>query len=185
VLQLDEAQKPRPAARRFRVAIVEAEVSVDVRVALACEHERRRVGRLVALPQSRRAAAQERLVSEGWRRRGPGKAGGSTTCSRREGAMSSPQLLFDAAAISSCRGPVANVRALAVSGRRRSSATMPGHNAGHAPRNKRMVYPADPPTVDEIVAVMRRTQPDRHGVRLRALSSCCGAAGSGSGRRCR
>jgi hypothetical protein len=32
-----------------------------------------------------------------------------------------------------------------------------------------MVYPADPPTVDEIVAVMRQTRPDRHGLRLRAL----------------
>ena len=32
-----------------------------------------------------------------------------------------------------------------------------GHNAGHAPRNKGQVYPADPPTVDEIVAVMRQT----------------------------
>jgi hypothetical protein len=31
------------------------------------------------------------------------------------------------------------------------------------------VYPADPPTVDEIVAVMRQTPPDRHGLRLRAL----------------
>jgi site-specific recombinase XerD len=32
-----------------------------------------------------------------------------------------------------------------------------------------MVYPADPPTVDEIVAVMRQTPTDRHGLRLRAL----------------
>ena len=31
------------------------------------------------------------------------------------------------------------------------------------------MYPADPPTVDEIVAVMRRTPADRHGLRLRAL----------------
>jgi site-specific recombinase XerD len=31
------------------------------------------------------------------------------------------------------------------------------------------VYPADPPTVEEIVAVVRRTSPDRHGLRLRAL----------------
>jgi hypothetical protein len=27
-----------------------------------------------------------------------------------------------------------------------------------------MVYPADPPTVDEIVAVMRKTPSDRHGI---------------------
>jgi integrase len=47
---------------------------------------------------------------------------------------------------------------------------MPGHHAGHAPRNKGEVYPADPPTVDEIVVVMRQTPPDRHGLRPRALS---------------
>ena len=54
-------------------------------------------------------------------------------------------------------------------GRRRSPAAMPGHNAGRAPRNKGQVYRADPPTVDEIVAVMRQTPADRHGLRLRAL----------------
>jgi len=46
---------------------------------------------------------------------------------------------------------------------------MPGRNARHAPRNKGRAYPADPPTVDEIVAVMRQTPADRHGLRLRAL----------------
>jgi site-specific recombinase XerD len=58
---------------------------------------------------------------------------------------------------------------LDAAGRRRSPAAMPGHNAGYAPRNKGHVYPADPPTVDEIVAVMRQTPADRHGLRLRAL----------------
>jgi len=58
---------------------------------------------------------------------------------------------------------------LDAAGRRRSPAAMPGPNAGQAPRNKGRVYPADPPTVDEIVAVMRQTPPDRHGLRLRAL----------------
>ena len=58
---------------------------------------------------------------------------------------------------------------LNATGRRRSPAAMPGHNAGHAPRNKGRMYPADPPTVDEIVAVMRQTPADRHGLRLRAL----------------
>lgn len=58
---------------------------------------------------------------------------------------------------------------LGVAGRRRSPATMPGHHAGRAPRNKGMRYPADPPTVDEIVAVMRQAGEDRHGRRLRAL----------------
>ena len=55
---------------------------------------------------------------------------------------------------------------LDAAGRRRSPAAMPGHNAGHAPRNKGRVYPADPPTVDEIVAVMRQTPADKHGLRL-------------------
>jgi site-specific recombinase XerD len=54
-------------------------------------------------------------------------------------------------------------------GRRRSPATMPGYHAGRPPRNKGMCYPADPPTVEEIIAVMRKTGADRHGTRLRAL----------------
>src|SRR5918996_1027905 len=32
-----------------------------------------------------------------------------------------------------------------------------------------MRYPADPPTVDEIVSVMRHAVDDRHGFRLRAM----------------
>src|SRR5438093_2278315 len=54
-------------------------------------------------------------------------------------------------------------------GRRRSPATLPGYHAGRPPRNKGQLYPADPPTVEEIVAVMRQTSDDRHGWRLRAL----------------
>jgi site-specific recombinase XerD len=54
-------------------------------------------------------------------------------------------------------------------GRRRSPATMPGYHAGRPPRNKGVRYPADPPTVDEIVAVMRHAAEDRHGWRLRAM----------------
>jgi hypothetical protein len=38
---------------------------------------------------------------------------------------------------------------------RRSVATLPGHHCGRAPRNKGMRYPADPPTVEEIILVMR------------------------------
>jgi site-specific recombinase XerD len=58
---------------------------------------------------------------------------------------------------------------LDAAGRRRSPATMPGDHAGRPPRNKGVRYPADPPTVDEIVAVMRHTPADRHGWRLRAM----------------
>jgi site-specific recombinase XerD len=73
--------------------------------------------------------------------------------------MSSVQSLIDAA------------------GRRRSPATMPGFRAGVAPRNKGQRYPADPPTVDEIVAVMRQAGHDRHGHRLTALVVVLSRAG--------
>jgi integrase len=55
-------------------------------------------------------------------------------------------------------------------GRRRSPATLPGYHAGRPPRNKGLRYPADPPTVEEISAVMRQTGGDRHGFRLQALT---------------
>ena len=54
-------------------------------------------------------------------------------------------------------------------GRRRSPATMPGFHAGRPPANKGLRYPADPPKVEEIVAVMRAAGDDAHGRRLRAL----------------
>ena len=58
---------------------------------------------------------------------------------------------------------------LDAAGRRRSPATLPGYHAGRPPCNKERLYPADPPTVEEIVAVMRRAGDDRRGFRLRAL----------------
>ena len=54
-------------------------------------------------------------------------------------------------------------------GRRRSPATMPGFHAGIPPRNKGLRYPADPPKVEEIVAVMRTAGDGAHGRRLRGL----------------
>jgi site-specific recombinase XerD len=54
-------------------------------------------------------------------------------------------------------------------GRRRSPATMPGFHAGRPPRNKGLRYPADPPKVEEIVAVMRTAGDSAHGRRLRGL----------------
>jgi integrase len=54
-------------------------------------------------------------------------------------------------------------------GHPRSPATMPGYHQGRPPRNKGMSYPADPPTVEEIVAVMRTAGGDADGARLRAL----------------
>src|SRR5690348_730691 len=58
---------------------------------------------------------------------------------------------------------------LDAAGRRRSPATLPGFHAGRPPRNKGMHYPADPPTVEEIVAVMRAAGETIHGQRMRAL----------------
>lgn len=54
-------------------------------------------------------------------------------------------------------------------GRRRSPATMPGFHVGRPPRNKGLRYPADPPKVEEIVAVMRTAGDGAHGRRLRGL----------------
>src|SRR3954464_9329144 len=58
---------------------------------------------------------------------------------------------------------------LDAAGRRRSPATLPGYHAGRPPRNKGRLYPADPPSVEEIVAVMREAGDDPHGYRFRAL----------------
>jgi hypothetical protein len=52
---------------------------------------------------------------------------------------------------------------LDAAGRRRSPATLPKFHAGRPPRNKGMRYPADPPTSEEIGAVMRRAGDGAHG----------------------
>jgi integrase len=46
---------------------------------------------------------------------------------------------------------------------------MPGFHAGRPPRNKGLRYPADPPTVEEIVAVMRIAGDRPHDRRFRGL----------------
>ena len=58
---------------------------------------------------------------------------------------------------------------LDAAGRRRSPATLPEFHAGRPPRNNGIRYPADPPTIQEIVAVMRRAGDTIHGRRLRGL----------------
>ena len=58
---------------------------------------------------------------------------------------------------------------LDAAGRRRSPATMPGFHYGRPRRNKGRTYPADLPTVEEIVAVMRRAGDRPPGLRTRAL----------------
>ena len=57
---------------------------------------------------------------------------------------------------------------LDAAGHRRSPATMPGYHRGRPPRNKGEQYPADPPTVEEIVVVMRTVGDRPDGHRLRA-----------------
>jgi integrase len=58
---------------------------------------------------------------------------------------------------------------LDTAGRRRSPATWPHFHAGRPPRNKGIRYPADPPTVEEIIAAMRAAGDGVHGRRLRGL----------------
>src|SRR5688572_16475083 len=58
---------------------------------------------------------------------------------------------------------------LDAAGRHRSPATLPGYLAGRAPRNKGLRYPADPPPVEEIVAVMRQAGTGVHAARARGL----------------
>jgi integrase len=53
--------------------------------------------------------------------------------------------------------------------RRRSPAALSEVHAGRPPRNKGIRYPADPPTIEEIVSVMRHAGDGVHGRRLRGL----------------
>jgi site-specific recombinase XerD len=54
-------------------------------------------------------------------------------------------------------------------GRRRSPATTPSFHRGVSPRNKGLRYPPDPPTVEEIIVVMRAAGDGPVGVRLRGV----------------
>ena len=58
---------------------------------------------------------------------------------------------------------------LDAAGHRRQPVTLSGYHAGRPPRNKGRRYPADPPTVEEIIAVMRTAGAGPDGMRLRAL----------------
>ena len=61
------------------------------------------------------------------------------------------------------------VQLLDAAGRRRSPAMLSDFHAGRAPGNKGQRYAADPPTVDEIIAVMRHAGHVRYGSRLSGL----------------
>lgn len=54
-------------------------------------------------------------------------------------------------------------------GRRRSPATLPEFHAGRPPGSKGRRFPADPPKIEEIVAVMRAAGDSAHGRRLRGV----------------
>src|ERR1041385_265758 len=62
-----------------------------------------------------------------------------------------------------------SVSLLDCTGRRRSPATLASFHQGWLPRNKGLRYPPDPPTVEEIIAVMRAAGDRPEGVRLRGL----------------
>jgi len=62
-----------------------------------------------------------------------------------------------------------SVAMLDCAGRRRSPATTSTFHHDLAPRNKGRRYPPDPPTVEEIVAVMRAAGYSHDGVRLRGV----------------
>jgi hypothetical protein len=62
-----------------------------------------------------------------------------------------------------------SVELVDAAGRRRSPATLPGNRRGCSPHNKGSQYPADPPRVEEIIAVMRTAGSSVHGARVRAL----------------
>jgi hypothetical protein len=57
---------------------------------------------------------------------------------------------------------------LNAAGRRRSPVTLPCYLAGRPPRNKGLRYRPDPPTVEDIVAVMRADGDGVHGTRVRS-----------------
>jgi site-specific recombinase XerC len=66
---------------------------------------------------------------------------------------------------------------LNAAGRRRSPVTLPGYLAGRPPRKRGLRYPPDPPTVEEIVAVVRQAGDRVHGARMRALIALLWRAG--------
>ena len=83
------------------------------------------------------------------------------------------------------RGGIMPELQLDAAGRRRSPTTLPHFHAGRPPRNKGIRYPADPPTVEEIVAVMRAAGDGVHGRRLRGLIVVLWRAACASTRRSR
>jgi hypothetical protein len=70
-----------------------------------------------------------------------------------------------------------SVPLLHCTGRRRSPATLSSFHVGRAPRNRGRRYPPDPPTVEEIIAVMRAAGQNPEGVSLRGVIGMLWRAG--------
>jgi hypothetical protein len=68
-------------------------------------------------------------------------------------------------------------RLVDITGRERSPAATPGRWAGYAPPNKGRRYPADPPTVEEIILMMRQAGPGPYADRVRGLIAILWRAG--------
>jgi site-specific recombinase XerD len=66
-------------------------------------------------------------------------------------------------------GRMQSVPLLDCAGRRRSPATLSSFHPGRSPRNKGLRYPADLPTVEQIIAVMRAAGHTPDGLRLRGV----------------
>ena len=64
-----------------------------------------------------------------------------------------------------------------ITGRLRSPAATPSHWAGCVPPNKGLLYPADPPTVEEIILLIREAGPRPYADRLRGLIAILWRAG--------
>ncbi|MBV9005296.1 MAG: hypothetical protein JO181_11605 [Solirubrobacterales bacterium] len=76
-------------------------------------------------------------------------------------------------------------RLVDITGRLRSPAAMPGHWVGCAPSNTGVRFPADPPTVEEIILVKREAGPGTYADRLRALIAILWRLGCGLAKRSR
>jgi site-specific recombinase XerD len=66
---------------------------------------------------------------------------------------------------------------LDAAGRKITPQQTSGFHKGRPPRNKGRLYPADPPTTEEIVAVMHQAGTDIYGLRMRALIAVLWRAG--------
>jgi hypothetical protein len=69
-------------------------------------------------------------------------------------------------------------------GRHRSPATTASFHKGLSPRNKGLRYPPDPPTVEEIIAVMRAAGESVEGVRLHGITGAVAGWSADQRRAC-